>query len=114
MLRLNHKKLTVYQKSILLVEEVYSLTKGFPVEERFGLQSQLRRAAISIPSNISEGSSRKSKPERKRFYEIARSSLVEMDTQIEISISLGYISKENMKELERLSNEVFAMLSKLV
>jgi len=111
MLKLNHKDLTVYKKSIDLVKEIYLLTNELPPEERFGLQSQLRRASVSIPSNISEGSARKSDIERKRFYEIARSSLVEVDTQIVICISLNYLTTNDIQRLEKLANEVFAMLS---
>ncbi len=111
MLKLNHKNLTVYKKSIELVKVVYLLTSEFPTAERFGLQSQLRRASISVASNISEGSARKSITERKRFYEIARSSLVEIDTQIEISIELSFLKKEQTNLLEKLTNEIFAMLS---
>ncbi|MFU8862182.1 MAG: four helix bundle protein [Cyclonatronaceae bacterium] len=114
MLKLNHKDLTVYKKSIDLVKEIYLLTNELPPAERFGLQSQLRRASVSIPSNISEGSARKSEVERKRFYEIARSSLVEIDSQIEISLVLGYLEKHKISKLEKLANEVFAMLSSMV
>ncbi|MCW3106382.1 MAG: hypothetical protein JWQ09_888 [Segetibacter sp.] len=65
-----------------LVKEVYRITNGFPTEERFVLTSQLRRAAVSACSNIAEGSSRKTKPEKRRFFEVSRSSVVEIDTQI--------------------------------
>ena len=111
MLSLNHKNLKVYQKSIELVSDIYALTQKFSVHEKFGLTSQLRRSAISIPSNIAEGSSRKTEKERKRFYEISRSSLVELDTQIGISISLGYLNKNQITKVEKLANEIFAMLS---
>lgn len=111
MLSLNHKNLKVYQKSIELVSDIYALTQKFPSHENFGLTSQLRRSAISIPSNIAEGASRKTEKERKRFYEISRSSLVELDTQIGISINLGYLNKNQITKLEKLANEVFAMLS---
>jgi four helix bundle protein len=111
MLSLNHKNLKVYQKSIELVSDIYALTQKFPSHEKFGLTSQLRRSAISIPSNIAEGASRKTEKERKRFYEISRSSLVELDTQIGISISLGYLNNNQITKLEKLANEVFAMLS---
>lgn len=114
MLQLNHKDLTVYKKSIELVKEIYLLTNELPPEERFGLQSQFRRASVSIPSNISEGSARKSDSERMRFYEIARSSLVEIDSQIEISLVLKYLEKHKILKLEKLANEVFAMLSSMV
>ncbi|MDZ7757855.1 four helix bundle protein [Rhodohalobacter sp.] len=107
MLSLNHKNLNVYQKSIELVSDIYALTQKFPSYEKFGLTSQLRRSAISIPSNIAEGASRKTEKERKRFYEISRSSLVELDTQIGISINLGYLNKNHVT---KLANEIFAML----
>ncbi|TVR13712.1 MAG: four helix bundle protein [Balneolaceae bacterium] len=111
MLQLNHKKLNAWVKSIELVKAIYSLTISFPKEELYGLTSQLRRASVSVPSNIAEGSSRKSKSERSRFYEIARSSLVEIDTQIVISMELGYLRNDDITELEQLANEIFAMLS---
>lgn len=74
----------------------------------------MRRASISISSNISEGASRKSTVERKRFYEIARSSLVELDTQIEISIELNYLDQNNISGLNELLNANFALLSKMI
>ena len=114
MITLNHKKLNVYQSSIDLVSEVYRLTEGFPRSENFGLISQLRRATVSIPSNIAEGSSRFTDPERKRFLQIARSSLVEVDTQIEIALKLRYLTNEDIIILTDLSNKVFAMLSKMM
>lgn len=113
MLKLNHKKLEVYKKSSELVKLVYQATETFPKSEVYGLTSQVRRSAISIISNISEGASRKSATERKRFYEIARSSLVELDTQIELAFSLKLIDKIP-EALSELVNEVFAMLSKMV
>ena len=111
MLSLNHKKLNVWIKSIELVIEIYGITERLPADEKYGLISQIRRAAVSIVSNISEGSSRKSKIERSRFYEIARSSMVEIDSQIEICIVLNYLKENDIKDLTKLSNEVFAMLS---
>ena len=113
MLELNHKKLEVYKKSFELVKQIYKLTIDFPNSEIYGLTSQIRRAAVSIISNIAEGSSRKSSIERKRFYEISRSSLVELDTQIDIAVALGYI-KSDFNEIKQLSNEVFAMLSSML
>lgn len=114
MLLLKHKKLNVYNKSVELVSDIYSKTKDFPNREKFGLISQMRRSSISIPSNIAEGASRKSSKERKRFYEIARSSLVELDTQIELSIKLGFLKESEIKKIEGLANEIFAMLSKMI
>lgn len=86
----------------------------FPNHEKFGLVSQLRRAAVSISSNISEGAARKSELERKRFFEISRSSLVEIDTQIETSLALNYLSEYQIQLLNTLTNETFAMLSSLI
>jgi len=96
MLNLNHKKLDVWNKSIELVREVYLLTENFPKSEIYGLTSQLRRAAISVPSNIAEGASRNSARDRRRFYEIARSSLSEVDTQIEIALQLHFCTKNDL------------------
>ena len=114
MLNLSHKNLEVYKISLKLVEEVYSATKGFPKEELYVLVSQIRRAAISVCSNIAEGASRISKKEKKRFYEISRSSLVEMDTQFEIAIILKYYKNGQMKELEQYLESTFRMLSKMI
>lgn len=117
MIKLNHKKLNVYKSSIELVSEIYKLTSTFPSSENFGLISQLRRASVSIPSNIAEGSARSSDTERKRFLQIARSSLVEVDTQIEIALTLNYLNEkdiEHLSDLSDLSNQVFAMLSKMM
>ncbi|HMR84987.1 MAG TPA: four helix bundle protein [Niabella sp.] len=113
MLQLSHKSLKVYQFSIELVKEIYQHTKTYPKEEQFVLVSQLRRAAISVCSNLAEGSARKSKAEKKRFYEISRSSLVEVDTQIEISPILEYLKNEILK-LEEYLESVFKMLSKMI
>ena len=103
MLNLSHKDL-----------EVYNLTKIFPKEEQFTLVSQLRRAAISVSSNLAECGSRKSLKEKKRFYEISRSSLVEIDTQIEISILLNYIDQEQIIKLKEYVLSIFRMLSKII
>ena len=114
MLKLSHKNLDVWKKSIELVSEIYKLTANFPREEQFGLTSQIRRAAISIPSNISEGIARASNLETIRFLDIARSSLVELDTQIEIAINLEYLIKSDLDNLKKQVNPTFAMLSKLI
>ena len=114
MLTLNHKKLDIYKKSIELVSEIYLLTADFPGHEQYGLTSQLRRAAVSIPSNIAEGSSRRSHKERMRFFQISRSSLVELDTQIELSLKLKYINLKELSKCDRLANDIFAMFSGLI
>jgi four helix bundle protein len=114
MLILSHKKLDVYVISLKLVKEVYKITKAFPKEEQYILVNQLRRAVISVCSNIAEGAARKSKREKQRFYEIARSSAVEIDTQLEVSVSLGYIEKDHLKDINQQLESVFKMLSKLI
>ena len=86
-----HKDLNVWQKSIDFVTEIYKITKKFPKEETFGLQGQIRRAAVSIPSNISEGASRNSKKEFIQFLYIALGSASEMETQIIIANKIGYL-----------------------
>ena len=114
MLQLSHKKLDVYQFGLKLVDQVYTLTKDFPGEERFLIVNQVRRAAISVCSNLAEGAARKSKQEKKRFFEISRSSLVEIDTQFEISLILKYVQNDQLKELESYLESVFRMLSKMI
>ncbi|MEO7922257.1 MAG: four helix bundle protein [Chitinophagaceae bacterium] len=114
MLSLSHKKLDVYRMSLKLVKEVYQETKNFPKEELYVLVAQIRRAVISVSSNIAEGASRISKREKKRFYEIARSSLVEMDTQLEIAIILDYYKPGRVKSLEEGLESTFRMLSKMI
>lgn len=110
MLKLNHKNLDTWKESIQLNKKIYRITANLPKEEQYGLISQMRRAAVSISSNIAEGASRSSRKERKRFYEIARSSLVELDTQIEVSIELKFLAKK-LTTLEEGINSLFAKLS---
>ena len=86
-----HYKLLAWQEAMELVTDIYSLTKGFPVDERYGLTSQMRRAAVSVPSNIAEGAARRSRQELKQFLMIARGSLSELDTQFLIAANLGFI-----------------------
>lgn len=99
--------------AIELTVKIYRITEKFPKTEMYGLALQLQRAVVSIPSNIAEGASRSSAKERKRFYEIARSSLVEVDTQLEIAIRLNYLQDKN-EALEDQLNYIFAMLSNLI
>ncbi|MEO6613254.1 MAG: four helix bundle protein [Chitinophagaceae bacterium] len=114
MLNLSHKRLDVYTMSLKLLKEVYTITKTFPKEEMYVLISQIRRSAISVCSNIAEGASRHSKAEKRRFYEISRSSLVEMDTQFEIALLLNYFNTGQIKELEEYLESIFRMLSKMI
>lgn len=94
---MEHKKLDVWNKSIELVVEIYNVTNSFPKEEIYGLTSQMRRSAVSIPSNISEGSARKGNAETIQFLHIALGSIAELETQLIISQKIGYIkSVENL------------------
>lgn len=88
---MEHKKLDVWNKSIELVVEIYNLTNAFPKEEIYGMTSQIRRCAVSIPSNIAEGSARKGDAETIQFLHIALGSMAELETQLIISERIGYI-----------------------
>ena len=113
-MELSHKKLVVWKKSIDLVNEIYTLTAEFPSAELYGLTGQLRRSAVSIPSNIAEGLARSSNSERKRFLEIARSSLVELDTQLEIALRLQLCSEDDVQSITETMNRLFGLLSGLI
>ncbi|WP_207513484.1 four helix bundle protein [Longitalea luteola] len=114
MLKLSHKTLDVYQIALKLVNDVYNVTRQFPKEEQYIIVTQLRRAAISVCSNIAEGAARISKFEKKRFYEIARSSVVEIDTQFEIAANLRYLQNIDIKSLENHLISVFRILCKMI
>src|SRR5438270_9252479 len=101
-----YRDLIAWQKSIDFVTEIYLVTKTFPKEEIYGLTSQLRRAAVSIPSNIAEGQARLSRLEFKNFLSHARGSLVEVETQLLISRNLGYLSKKQADELVGRTSEL--------
>lgn len=96
----DHTKLTAFEKADALVVEIYRITKNFPMEENFGLKSQIRRAAVSVPSNIVEGCARESEREFVRFLDVAFGSLREVSYQIGLSNRLGYISDESLQSLE--------------
>jgi four helix bundle protein len=113
-LDLAHTRLSVFAESRNLVLEIYRQTRSFPVEERFALTQQIRRAALSVFLNIAEGSSRKSLAERKRFYEIARGSLVEVDAALDICMELNYTSLQNSSKLAVLIINIFKKLSKMI
>ena len=107
-----HKELIVWQKAMEMVTEIYRLTRDFPKEEMYGLVSQMRRAAVSIPSNIAEGQGRQSKGEFRQFLGIARGSYAELETQIEIAKNLGFLPTPNPID-ERLA-EVGRLLNGLI
>lgn len=108
-----HKDLEVWKKSIDLVTEVYTLTKTFPKEEQFGLISQMRRSAVSIPANIAEGFGRKTTGELKQFIGIAKGSLSELETLMIISQNLGFIEPDNRINLEQRITEIFRIIGGL-
>ena len=109
----NYKNLIVWQKSILLVKDIYLLTKSFPSDEKFGLVSQMRRAVVSIPSNIAEGQARRTTKDYVRFVSIAEGSLAELETQIIISIELDFCAKNETEKLLGLMVEIRKMLNAL-
>ena len=108
----SHKDLKVWQESMNLVIEVYEVSKSFPNHEVYGLVSQVRRAAVSIPSNIAEGAGRRGEKEFIRFLYIALGSLSEVETQLEIALRLNYI-----KDLEKINKSIYfirKMLANLI
>lgn len=107
-----HEDLEVWRDAMELVEYVYGFSARFPDSERFDLTSQIRRVAVSIPSNIAEGAARRSTPEFLRFLSMARGSLSELDTQCQIAIRLGFA--ETSVEIIELINCVFAKLTALM
>ena len=109
-----HKDLIVWQKSICLVTEVYQITKGFPKEEMYGIVNQLRRAAISVPSNIAEGAARFSKKEFCQFLYISLGSAAELETQFIISRNLDYLGQEIYDRLLEQLSEVRKTLLGLI
>ena len=110
--RNSYRDLIVWQKGMLLCKEVYLLTKKFPKEEIYGLTSQIRRCAISIPSNIAEGKGRNGDKEFIRFLQIALGSVYELQTQLELSEQLKYIN--NVDDLVCLSIEIEKMINTLI
>jgi len=108
-----HKKLEVWKKSIALVTLIYEETKTFPRDEEYGLKSQLRRAAVSVPSNIAEGLTRKTKNDKLHFLNIAQGSLSEIDTQIEICMNMNYLDKGHYESIEIQLIEIQKLLSGL-
>ena len=113
-LKLNHQKLDIYKFSQVFVLECYKLSKHLPDNEKFGMITQIRRAALSVHLNIAEGASRKSEIERKRFYEISRSSIVEIDAALDIANGLKYLKNHDMSELGEEMVRCFKILTGLI
>lgn len=108
------RNLNVYIQAKELVKQVYELLKSFPKEEQYALCDQLRRAVISVPSNIAEGSGRQSEKDQSHFYTIAYGSLMETLSQLDVAYDLGYLTQEEFSKLEVLINEEAKMLSGLI
>ena len=109
-----HKELNVWKDSIDLVVEVYRITKLFPKEELYGIVSQIRRSAVSVPANISEGSARNYTKEFIRFLRIAQASLSELETLIQISSRLNFLNEDNYQSLQGKIFKINAQLSGLI
>ena len=110
----NYKELNVWQKSYKLCLHIYKVTKRFPKDEMYGLTSQIRRSAVSIPSNIAEGYGRKTTLEYVRFLYIAYGSVCELETQTMISGDLGYVGKESLQKIRDEIGDVERMLKAMI
>ncbi|HLX83873.1 MAG TPA: four helix bundle protein [Terriglobales bacterium] len=110
----SYRDLVAWQKAMRFVAEIYAVTQRFPIEERFGLTGQLRRAAVSVPSNIAEGQARFSQKEFHHFLSMARGSLVEIETQILIAKELGYLQPGKSEALLDSAEELGKILNGLI
>ena len=110
----SHKQLTVWQKSMDLVVEIYRLVKILPKEETYALSDQMRRAAVSIPSNIAEGFFRNSSKQYIQFLSVARGSAAELETQLLIGVRLKYLNDIQCENALNLCNEILKMLSTMI
>lgn len=108
------RDLIVWKKSMLLVTTIYKLTNKLPEEEMFGLVSQIKRSAVSVPSNIAEGYGRNYRKDYSGFLQISRGSLYECQTQLEIAQNLSFLKSEDLNEIKNLSIEVEKMLNSLI
>lgn len=109
-----HKQLDVWRIAMGLIGNVYSPTQTFPADERFGLVSQMRRAAVSVASNIAEGAARKGRNELRHFATIAQASLSELDTQMDIALMLGFITPDSRSQMDEVMVRVDRMLYRLI
>ena len=108
-----YRKLNVYQLSKTLVKDIYGMTAEFPVNEKYALSDQMRRAVVSVPSNIAEGTSKTSPKEQCHFLEISYGSLMELMCQTEIAYDLCYINKDQFYQIEREIGDIYKMLSSM-
>jgi len=109
-----HKRLEVWKNAMDIAERIYSVTAAFPDSERYSLTAQMRRSAVSIPSNIAEGAARNTKKEFSNFLHIAQGSLSELDTQLELAMRLGYIQTEHWNEMQEKMISTDKMLTGLI
>ncbi len=113
----NFRNLHIWQNGIGIVKEIYNLSLEFPKEEKYGLISQMTRAAVSVPSNIAEGCSRNSDIEYKCFLEIALGSLFELETQLIIAVEVGFCTQERLKiifeKIEKEEKQINSLISKI-
>lgn len=110
----DYRDLIVWQKAMQLTIDVYNLIRQLPLEEKYALSDQMRRSALSIPSNIAEGNARESTRDTNHFLYIAQGSRAELETQLELCLRIGYLSESQIKEPLDLSNEVGRMLAGLI
>ncbi|MDI1317202.1 four helix bundle protein [Flavobacterium sp.] len=108
------KELEIWKRSRLFCSQIYTITSKFPSDEKFGLTNQLRRASVSIPSNIAEGSSRNSNKDFARFLEIAVGSAYEIETQLLIALDLGFIKNDELEKSIIELNEIIKMISRFL
>jgi four helix bundle protein len=113
-LNLSHTKLDVYHATKTLALECYKVTRQFPADEKFAMIQQLRRAALSVHLNLAEGCSRKSQPDRKRFFEISRSSVIEIDACLDVAFRLNYATLDDLTDFGDSILKTFQMLSRMI
>lgn len=113
-IKLNHKSLKVYDAIRELAKEIYAVSLKLPADEKFNMVQQMRRAVLSVKLNLAEGSTRKSPNERRRFYEVARGSVVELDAVLETAVDLNYFKNDRLNAVAKLLNKCFAMLSNMI
>ena len=109
-----HKKLEAWKQSMDLVIDVYGATKAFPTHEMYGLTNQIRRAAVSIPSNVAEGAARQTKKEFANYLHIAQGSLSELDTQLELARRLGFLDAKSWRVLDTRMEPIDKIITGLI
>ncbi len=114
MLELSHKKLIAWQKSIELMPVLYGLCSKLPKEEIYILVAQMKRAGLSVSNNLAEGASRKTKAEKNRFFEIARSSTVEIDSCLTVCLVLTYFKQDALKQVNNILLQTFKLITGLI